>query len=132
MATVNERDPRAYHPHRADGLDKNLTRLNEADFESGFRCTCDSCCSLYEDSRQWKARNEVLAQINDYPIGTQYKTRGKHPNVCTVTDVLKTYNSKGELVKTRYVSVHRFMGQTVTNHDVPGASIAMGLVTNGQ
>jgi hypothetical protein len=51
-----ERDPRAYHPHRTDGLDRNLHRLNEADFLSGMRCTCTDCLSKYEDSREWKRR----------------------------------------------------------------------------
>ncbi len=47
-----ERDPRQYHPHRKDGLDRNLTRLNSADFLAGSRCTCDDCCTHYEDSRE--------------------------------------------------------------------------------
>jgi hypothetical protein len=58
-----------------------------------------------------------------------YKSRGKSPRVCTVTDILTTYNSKGELVKTRYVSTHEFMGQTVTEYDVPASAISMGLIT---
>lgn len=63
----------------------------------------------------------------DYPIGTQYRTRGKRKDLCTVIDILKTYNSKGELVKTRYVSTHDFMGQTVTSYDVVATTIAMGI-----
>lgn len=46
------RDPRQYHPHRKDGLDKNLRRLNEADFLAGARCTCEDCCAKYADSRE--------------------------------------------------------------------------------
>jgi hypothetical protein len=46
-----------------------------------------------------------------------------------VTDILTTYNSKNELVKTRYVSTHEFMGQTVTEYDVPASAISMGLIT---
>ena len=50
--TDRERDPRQYHPHRKDGLDRNLTRINEADFRAGTRCTCDDCLSKYADSRE--------------------------------------------------------------------------------
>lgn len=42
-----------YHPHRKDGLDKNLRRLNGADYRVGARCTCEECLNLYEDSRKW-------------------------------------------------------------------------------
>jgi hypothetical protein len=65
----------------------------------------------------------------DYPIGTQYKTMGKRADICTITDILKTYNSKGELVKTYYVSTHDFCGQAVTNYEVPAVSIARGLIS---
>lgn len=64
-----------------------------------------------------------------FPIGTQYKTRGKSPKVCTVIDIWKTYNSKGELVKIRYVSTHKFCGQTVTDNDVGETTKAMGVIT---
>jgi len=64
----------------------------------------------------------------EYPIGTEYMTRGKNPKRCKVIDIHKTYNSKGELVKTYYVATHEFMGQIVTDHQVPTASIAMGLI----
>ena len=58
-------------------------------------------------------------------IGVIYKTRGKNPKICTVVDRLDTYNSKGELVKTRYVSEHEFLGQKVTNNDVARSTILM-------
>lgn len=64
----------------------------------------------------------------EYAIGTQFKTRGKAPRLCTVTDILKTYNSAGELVKTRYVAQHDFMGQKVNDYDVVATTIAMGLI----
>ncbi len=64
----------------------------------------------------------------EYSIGTQFKTRGKAPRLCTVTDILKTYNSAGELVKTRYVAQHDFMGQKVNDYDVVAITIAMGLI----
>jgi hypothetical protein len=61
-----------------------------------------------------------------FSIGTQYLTRGKHPKLCTVTDTLVTINSKGQIVRTSYISTHEFMGQTVTEHDVCDATIAIG------
>lgn len=64
----------------------------------------------------------------DYPIGTKFKTGGKAPRLCTVTDILKTYNSAGELVKTRYVAVHEFCGQQVADADVCAVTIARGLI----
>ena len=64
-----------------------------------------------------------------FSIGTQYKTRGKHPRICTVVDILKTFNSQNELVSIRYVSTHEFAGQSVTDRDVPETTIAMGLIT---
>ena len=62
-----------------------------------------------------------------YPIGTQYLTRGKHPRLCTVTDIWKTYDSKGDLVRKRYVSTHDVLGQTVTDRDVVEVTIARGV-----
>jgi len=64
----------------------------------------------------------------EYAIGTQFKTRGKAPRLCTVIDILKTYNLAGELVKTRYVAQHDFMGQKVNDYDVVATTIAMGLI----
>lgn len=63
----------------------------------------------------------------DFAIGTRFKTRGKYPQLCTVTDVLKTYNAAGELVRTRYVAVHEFCGQLVTDPDVCAVTIARGM-----
>ena len=64
----------------------------------------------------------------EYAIGTLFKTRGKAPRLCEVVDIYKTYNSAGELVKTRYVATHDFMGQIVTDYDVVATTIAMGLM----
>jgi len=66
--------------------------------------------------------------MTDYPIGTRYLSSGKAPKECEIVDILKTYNSKGELVKTRYVAAHQFIGQTVTDYDVCAVSIARGLI----
>ena len=62
-----------------------------------------------------------------FQIGDTFTTRGKSPRLCTVVDVLKTYNSKDELVRLRYMASHEFMGQTLTDSDVCDATIAMGL-----
>lgn len=66
--------------------------------------------------------------MNKFNIGQQFKSRGKHPLLCTITDVLKTYNSRGELVKVRYVATHDVLGQVVTDYDVCETSISRGLV----
>jgi len=64
-----------------------------------------------------------------FKIGTKFIKQGrKHAKIETVVDILKTYNSKGELVKIRYVAAHEFMGQTVTDSDVLDITIARGLV----
>lgn len=62
-----------------------------------------------------------------HPIGTQYYTRGKNPRLCTITDFMTVTNSKGEIIKTYYQSQHEFMGQIITYHEVPHASVAMGI-----
>lgn len=63
-----------------------------------------------------------------FEIGTKFMTRGKAPKLCTVTDILKTYNSANELVKVRYIATHEFCGQVVTDSDVVNATVAMGLI----
>ena len=65
--------------------------------------------------------------MDDHPIGTKFKTRGKHPQLCTVTDIHKTYNIAGELVKIAYVATHEFCGQAIIDRDVCRATISMGL-----
>lgn len=62
-----------------------------------------------------------------FPIGTQYKTRGKHPRLCTVTEQLTVTNSKGKVVKTYYHATHEFLGQTITDFNVCDATIARGV-----
>lgn len=64
-------------------------------------------------------------------IGTQFiKVGRKRQDVETVIDIYKTYNSKGELVKTRYVCQHTLMGQVVTDYDVLATTIKMGIIIN--
>lgn len=67
-----------------------------------------------------------------FPIGTQYVTRGKRKDLCTVVDILKTYNNACELVKIRYVSTHPFMGQLVYDYDVVDPTIAKNLTPEFQ
>jgi hypothetical protein len=62
-----------------------------------------------------------------YPIGTQYLPMRKHAKVCTITECFKTYDSKGNLVKTSYQSTHDFLGQAVRNNDVCETTIARGI-----
>ena len=62
-------------------------------------------------------------------IGVQYKTRGKHPKLCTVVDKHTTYNMAGDIVKVSYVATHEFLGQVVTDNHVGQTSILMGEVT---
>lgn len=66
--------------------------------------------------------------MKDYPIGTKYRTRHKQPKECTVVDIYKTYNVAGELISTRYVTVHEVLGQRVFDYDVVRTTIDMGLV----
>lgn len=69
-----------------------------------------------------------MTQEPRFTIGQQYRTRGKAPRLCTVVDILRTYNARGDMVKLRYVATHDFLGQTITDHDVVETSIVMGLV----
>lgn len=63
-----------------------------------------------------------------YAIGTQFTSRGKSPRLCTVVDIYTTINHAGEVVKVLYVATHEFMGQTITDREVPEVTISMGLV----
>jgi len=56
-----------------------------------------------------------MNERKEYPIGTQFVPYGGKRPKETVIDVLKTYNSKGELVKVRYLCAHNFCGQKVTS-----------------
>lgn len=64
-----------------------------------------------------------------FAIGQRFHTRGKAPQLCTIVDILSTYNSANELVRIRYVATHEFLGQTVYDYDVVDATVAMGIVT---
>ena len=62
-----------------------------------------------------------------YPLGTIYMASGKAANLCTITDTHTTHNVAGELVKTRYVASHVFLGQTVTESDIVDVTVARGI-----
>lgn len=64
----------------------------------------------------------------EYPIGTIYQTRGKYKKICTIVDILKTYNSKNELVRIRYISTYLFLGQLVYDRDVIHTTVTMGVM----
>jgi hypothetical protein len=63
-----------------------------------------------------------------FPVGTRFHSAGKHPVVCTVTDIHFTANLAGETVSVRYVATHTFLGQTVTEFNVCDTSIARRLI----
>lgn len=73
-------------------------------------------------------RQAIEPMASRFPIGQQFYTRGKHPKLCTVVDILRTYNAASELVRVRYAAAHDTMGQVVTDYDVCETTIAMGAV----
>lgn len=78
-----------------------------------------------------KAAENTAAPVERKPqfaIGTQFRTRDRFPKLCTVTDILTTRNSRGEVVGIAYEATHQFCGQTVTDHNVCQVTIARGLV----
>lgn len=64
-----------------------------------------------------------------FPIGTKYKPIGKHTKECTVIDFHVTRNLAGDVVRTRYVASHQFLGQTLSDSDVVETTIARGLIS---
>jgi hypothetical protein len=66
----------------------------------------------------------------NFSIGRQFRTRGKASKLCTIVDILSTYNHAGELVRIRHVATHEFCGQVVTDSEVAEVAVAMGLVDN--
>lgn len=61
-----------------------------------------------------------MTQPTDTPlieIGTRFRQDGRRfARICTVVDILKTYNHKGELVTIRYLAEHEIMGQMVRDN----------------
>lgn len=64
----------------------------------------------------------------DFEIGDTFMSSGKHKKLCTVSDIHKTYNARGELVKTTYCAFHLFMGQTVRESGICHTTIARGFI----
>tara|TARA_R110000822_G_scaffold2258_4_gene10856 strand:+ start:214 stop:447 length:234 start_codon:yes stop_codon:yes gene_type:complete len=58
-------------------------------------------------------------------IGVKFLSSGKNKIVCTVIDILKTYNSKNELIKTTYIEQHLFCGQNIKS-EVVAVSVQRG------
>jgi hypothetical protein len=64
-------------------------------------------------------------------IGTKFIRRSsKRRDIETVTDILTTYNSKGEVVAIRYVATHEFMGQLITDSDIVKTTILRSEIIN--
>lgn len=66
-----------------------------------------------------------------YPVGTQFRVRRANSGermLCTVVDILRTTNAKGELVRVRYVATRPGITNTVTAYDVVAVTIAKGLI----
>lgn len=67
-----------------------------------------------------------------FKLGTTFTPQGrKGAGIHTVIDILTTRNSKGEVIKLRYVTTHEFCGQTLTDNDVLETTIARGLIAEG-
>ena len=63
-------------------------------------------------------------------IGTKFATRHKVPKICTVVDILTTYNSKNEIVKTSYLCEHELNGQIIKSEECK-TTIMMGMEKAG-
>jgi len=69
-----------------------------------------------------------MSREPQFEIGATFIRRGrKNKQVETVVDIITWTNSNGECVGHRYVCEHDFMGQVVTDSDVVGATIALGI-----
>lgn len=62
-----------------------------------------------------------------FPVGTQYKSTGKHPRTMTVCDQMTLTNAAGEVVRCFYWAYSEMMGQRVIDHDVCDTTIARGM-----
>lgn len=60
-----------------------------------------------------------------FKIGQQFTNR--KDQLCTITDIFKTYNHAGDLVKIRYAVSHNFLNQTITDYDVVDPTIAKAI-----
>ncbi len=67
-----------------------------------------------------------------FPVGTKFTLRGKTrkgDREATVVDYHVTRNLAGDVVKSRYVAQYDFCGQTMTDSDIVGTTIARNLLT---
>ena len=63
-----------------------------------------------------------------FEIGLQFvRYSRKNKAIETIVDILTTTNSKGEVVKIRYITAHDFLGQSVLDIDVNDTTIARSL-----
>ena len=63
-----------------------------------------------------------------YDISTQYISQGKHKDLCTVVGFSTAYNSNNEVVNIKYISTHKYLGQTVYNYDVLESTITRKII----
>jgi hypothetical protein len=69
-----------------------------------------------------------IASQPRFALGTRFILYRKYKRIDTVTDIWRTYNLKGELVRISYVGEHSIDGHTVTDYDVLETTIARGLL----
>lgn len=76
--------------------------------------------------REYIDESEVLLESKPrFKIGTKFvRSTGQRKDVETVDDIYTTTNSKGQVVNIVYITSHEFMGQRVTDPEVPEATIA--------
>ena len=74
-----------------------------------------------------------MAKTQRFPIGQKFIDRRRlSAREHTVVDVLRTFNSKDELVSLRYVTTFKLLGQDVTCNDILDITIARCLAREGQ
>lgn len=67
-------------------------------------------------------------EAHKYSVGTTFIRYGRKNAVPeTIVDVYTTINLAGDVVKVRYVTVHKVMGQDVYDYDVLATTIARSL-----
>ena len=68
--------------------------------KNDFRAEVERLFSFAHQNRKAKMKTMNI------DIGTRWETAGKYSAICTVSDILKTYNSAGNLIRIEYVSQH--------------------------
>lgn len=74
-------------------------------------------------------KTQITEAIQRFPVGTKFiplTGKSHRKDIHTVVDFLVTRNLAGEVVQSRYVTTHEFMGQAITNCDIVEATIARG------